>query len=207
MEMSMVKSTKNQRLREKMRVAAKQSKQRTLESPPQVSKNASLKPIESSQRKQIVITEINTITREDELALKVSFKLLPSKNAFSKITADSFFDGQKLSSRNFSVLQGPLAVEDFELTSVLEMKGISAGSHVIRVEMCELCSGEKLRCVSREVVIDYVPLRREDRLIKVPIVRNGASDDFAIVSDSEKDIYREIDESMRNEEASKRDEW
>jgi hypothetical protein len=88
------------------------------------------------------------------------------------------------------------------------MKGIAAGSHTIRVEMYELwSSGEKLTCTAKEATIEYVPVRREDRLIKVPIVKSVAGADLTVVTDSEKDIYREIDDSMRNEEASKRDEW
>jgi hypothetical protein len=156
----------------------------------------------------MVVTEISTITKEDELKLKVSFKLLPSRKAFSKITSDLFFDEQLLSSKCYSVIQGPLAVGDSEFSSTLDMKGIGAGSHTIRVEMCELWdSGEKCNCSSKDVTIEYVPLRKEDRLIKIPIVRSFAGDDLKVVSDSEKDIYREIDESIRSEEASKRDEW
>jgi hypothetical protein len=68
-------------------------------------------------------------------------------------------------------------------------------------------SGEKLACVSKEVAIEYVPAKREDRFIKVPIVKSVAGADLAVVSDSEKDIYREIEANMKKELASKRDEW
>jgi hypothetical protein len=60
----------------------------------------------------------------------------------------------------------------------MDMKGISAGSHTIKVEMCELwSSGEKLTCSSKEVAVNYVPINKEDRLIRVPIVKSIAGTD------------------------------
>jgi hypothetical protein len=74
--------------------------------------------------------------------------------------------------------------------------------------MCELWdSGEKFACASKEVKIEYVPLRREDKLIKVPTVKSIAGADLAVVSESDKDIYRKIDENIRKEAVSKRDNW
>jgi hypothetical protein len=208
MEISMGKSTKTQRLREKTRAAVKQSKQTTLDSLPKVPKKESAKTVESEHKRQIIITEIDTVTKEDELALKVGFRLLPSKTAFSKINADLYFDGQKLNSMRVSVLQGPLATNDFELTPVLDMKGISAGSHIIKVEMYELrSSGQKLAYASKEAAVQYIPIRREDRLVKIPIVKSVAGADLAVVSDSEKDIYREMEENRKKELISRRDEW
>jgi hypothetical protein len=142
------------------------------------------------------------------LALRIEFGLFPSKKLFSKIRTELFFDGQKLRSVSIMIPQTPLASDDFELTTVFDMKGITAGSHVIRVEMYELWdSGEKFTCASKEVRIDYVPLRREDKLIKVPTMKNVAGKDLVVVSESEKDIYREIDENIRKEAVSKRDNW
>lgn len=204
----MSKSAKTQRLREKMRAAVKQSKQSTLDNLPEAPKKESAKAVMHRQKKQIEITDIGSITKEDELDLKVEFKLLPSKASFSKIGADLFFDGQRLSVFSITIPQSPLARDDFELTPVFDMRGIGAGSHVIKVEMYELWgSGEKLTFTSKETTIEYVPVRKEDRLIKVPIVKSIAGADLAVVSDSEKDIYREIEESMKKESISKRDEW
>jgi hypothetical protein len=88
------------------------------------------------------------------------------------------------------------------------MTGIGKGQHILRVEMYELWdSGEKLTFASKEVTVEYVPLRREDRLIKVPTVKSVAGADLAIVSDTQKDIYREIEEDMKRESESKRDNW
>ena len=201
-------STKNQRLREKMRTAAKQSKQMTLDFQPEAPHKEPAKDVEPEGRKQIEITEIGTVTREDELDLKIGFRLLPSKAAFSKITAELYFDEQRLHSVCISISQGPLARDDFEFYPVFDMTGIGTGSHVIRVEMYELgSSGEKLNCTSKEATIEYVPVRREDRLIKIPIVKSVVGAGVVTVSDSEKDIYQELEESTKRELASKRDEW
>lgn len=105
------------------------------------------------------------MTKVDELALKVVFRLLPSKTAFSKVRSNLWFDDQQISSVSISIPQSPLAADDFELTPVLDMKGICAGSHTIKVEMCELwSSGEKLSSTSKEVTVEYVPQTRESTL-------------------------------------------
>ena len=151
----MGKSTKTQHLREKMRAAAKQSKQQTLDSLQDAPQKEPDRAVDSDQKKHIVITEIGTQTKEDELALKVAFRLLPSKTAFSKVKSDLWFDGQKISSVTVGIPQSPLATNDFELTPVLNMKGISAGSHAIKAEMCELwAENEKSTSTSKEVTIE-----------------------------------------------------
>jgi hypothetical protein len=205
----MSKSAKTQRLREKMRDAVKQSKQMTFDNLPEADKKESVETVVPKQEKQIVIGEIGTVAKEDELELKVGFRLFPSRNSFSKITVELYFDEQKIHTKSISIQKSPLARDELELPPfVLDMRGIAAGSHAIKVEMYELwSSGEKLNCTAKETTIEYVPVRRDDRLIKVPIVKSVAGADLTVVTDSEKDIYREIDESMRNEEASKRDEW
>jgi len=185
----------------------KQFKQTTLDNLPEVPEKEHAEAVESEHKKQILITEIETVKKEDELVLKVGFRLLPSKTAFSKITADMYFDGQNLNSIRICIPQSPLAKDDFELTPVLDMKGICAGSHSIKVEMYGLWSGEKLAFASKEVTMKYVPKSREDRLIRIPIVKRIAGTDLAILSNAEKDIYREIEETMKKESISKRDEW
>ena len=199
----MGKSIKTRRLRGKMR-----SKQTTLDNLPEAAKKEIIETVVDKPKKLIVITEIGFVTKEDELALRIEFGLFPSKKLFSKMRADLFFDGQKLRSVSIMIPQSPLARDDFELTSVFDMKGITAGSHIIGVEMFELWdSGEKFTCASKEVRIEYVPLRREDRLIKVPTVKSVAGKDLVVVSESEKNIYREIDENIRKEAVSKRGHW
>jgi hypothetical protein len=167
------------------------------------------KKAESAAKKQIVITEISTATREDELELNIGFRLLPSKNSFSSITAELFFDDQKIHNKRIKILPSSLVRDELELPQfVLGMKGIEAGTHRIKVKMFEQWdSEEKLTEASKEITVYYIPVVRVDRLIKVPIVKSVAGEDLAVVSDSEKEIYREINESMKQEESSKRDEW
>ena len=92
----MGKSTKTQHLREKMRAAAKQSNQSKLDKTQGVPQTESAKTTNNEQKKQIEVTEIETTSKEAELALKVEFTLLPSRTFFSKITSELYFDGQKL---------------------------------------------------------------------------------------------------------------
>lgn len=183
----------------------KAHKQLTLDNLPNVHTKESNKLI---QQKQITIIEIQAIIREDELALKVGFKLYPSKSAFSKVNLDLWFNNQQISSRLIRVPQGPLSADELELPAVLDMKGIAAGAYPIRVDMYELWSdGEKLCFTQKEVTVQYVPQTRESRLIKVPIVKSLGEPSLAVVSEFDKDIYREIEETMKKESDSKRDEW
>ncbi len=186
----------------------KTPKQLTLDSLPNAPTKELSKLTKPIHEKQIIITEIGAITREDELALKVGFKLVPSKAAFSKVKSDLWFGNQQISSVLIRIPQGPLAGDEFELTPVLDMKGIAAGSYTIRVEMYELWSdGEKLSFASKEVTVQYVPKTRESRLIKIPIVKSFGGADLAVVSESDKNIYREIEATMKKDSVTKRDEW
>ena len=119
-----------------------------------------------------------------------------------------YFDEQIIDSLRLCVLQGPFATDDSEFSSVLDMTGIGGGAYSLRVEMNELWSSdEKLTSASKEVTIEYVPLKREDRLVRVPIVKSIEGTDLAIVSDTEKKIYRQMEEEMKKQETSGRDEW
>ncbi len=180
----------------------------TLNHLPNATKNESTKTTAQIQEKKIIITEIGTLTKEDELALKVSFKLFPSKTAFSKVQLDLSFDNQQISSVSIRIPQGALSADEFELTPVLNMKGIPAGIHNLKVEMYELwSSGERLSQTFKEVNVDYVPQTRESKFVKVPSVKSIAWADLAVVSESEKKVYREIEKTMKKEQLSKRDDW
>jgi hypothetical protein len=186
----------------------KTSKQLTLDSLPIVPQKEHAKTTAKVQEKRIVITEIDTTAKEDELALKISFKLLPSKTAFSKVKTDLWFDNQQTSSLLIRIPQGHLTADEFELTPVLDMKGIPAGDHSIKVEMYEQwSSGERLSQAFKEVTVNYVPQTRESRFVKVPSVKSVAGADLAVVSETEKDIYRGIEKTMKKEQLSKRDDW
>jgi hypothetical protein len=55
--------------------------------------------------------------------------------------------------------------------------------------------------------VEYVPKTRESRLIEIPIVKSFGGGDLVVVSESDKNIYREIEETMKKESVTKRDEW
>jgi hypothetical protein len=204
----MNRSIKKDRLRERTRVDIEQSKQTTFDNLPEPPEKEIVEPPVQAQ-KQIEIVEVNTETREDELKLKVWFRLHPSKIAFSRITAELHFDQHHFHTVPLKILPSSLTKEDLEFNRVLEMTGIASGPHTIKVEMYETWgSDEKLTSASKEVTVEYVPVRREDRhLIKVPFVKSEARADVAIVTEAEKNIYRETEETMKKELASKRDEW
>jgi hypothetical protein len=91
---------------------------------------------------------------------------------------------------------------------VLDMTGIDEGKHIVRVDKYELWSSvEKLTCTSKEVIVEYIPLRKKDRLVRVPLIKSTAGDDLAIVSDFEKKIHHELEEEMKKEAISRRDDW
>jgi hypothetical protein len=53
--------------------------------------------------------------------------------------------------------------------------------------------------------LDYCPVKRENRLIRAPIIKSAAGAGLTVVSDSEKSIYRETEEEMRKEGINKKD--
>jgi hypothetical protein len=194
--------------KKKMPKKLKLPKQLTLGNLPKAPKKEPARTTAPIREKLIVITEIGTLTKEDELALKVGFKLFPSKNVFSKVQSDLWFDEQQISSVAIRIPQGHLAADDFEFSPVLDMRGIPAGSYIIKVEMYELwSSGEKLSKAVKEVTVEYVPQTRQSRFVKVPIVKSVAGTDLVVVSELEKDIYRRIEKTIKKEYSSKRDDW
>jgi len=139
----------------------KVSKQQTLDHKYGNSGKHASKDVQQKNEKQIVITEISTTPKVDELSLKVGFRLVPSKTAFSKVHFVLWFDNQQIRSVSIRIPQGSLAADEVELTPVLDMKGIPAGSYTIKVEMYELwSSGEKLSEAIKELNVDYAPQTR-----------------------------------------------
>jgi hypothetical protein len=199
--------TKSQQRREKMKVdfnLAKQSKLDDLSF--QFNTTRSKEAVKSS--KAIVITCITDIIKEDELALKIEFSLLPSKVLFSKISLDLYFQEQLIDSTSLHIYPSLLLGGSLEFPQFLDMKGITTGNYQIRVEMYEpWASGEKLNFTSKEITVQYVPQTRAERLVKFPTVKSVAGTDLTVVSSSTKDIYRKIEEDLKKEIISKRDEW
>ena len=190
-----------------MKVDVKQAKQSTLEDLSfQFNINRSKEAAKPT--KAIVINRIADVTKEDELALKVEFTLLPSKASFSRINLDLHFHEQLLKSTPLDIPQSPLLNDSFEYPQIIDMTGIAAGSYLFRVEMYELwSSGEKLNFTAKEVVVQYVPQTRESRLVKIPTVKSDVGAGLTVVSSAAKSIYREIEEDLKKESTSKRDEW
>ena len=200
----MGKLTKTQQKREIMKIDVKQAKQSTLEDLSfQFNINRSKEA--TAPTKVIVINRIVDVTKEDELELKVEFTLLPSKASFSKINLDLYFHEQLLNSTPLNIPQSSLLNESFEYSLILDMKGIAEGSYLFRVEMYELwSSGEKLNFTSKEVGVQYVPQTRELRLVKIPTVKSDAGVGLTVVSSAAKIIYREIEEDLKKEATSKK---
>ena len=203
----MSKLSKNQQKREIVAFDVKHAKQSTLEDLSfQFNINRTQEAIKPT--KEIIINKISDTTKEDELALKVEFSLLPSKASFSKINLDLFFQEHLLNSTTISIPQSTLLNDTSEFPLVLDMKGIVTGEYSIRVEMYEPWSlGEKLNFIFKEIAVQYVPQIRVERLVKIPTVKSVAGSDLTVVSSSAKDIYRKIEHDQKHEAISKREGW
>jgi hypothetical protein len=206
--MTAMKKRKRNNISFKMTQKSKESKQLTLDNLPFTPNKIADRSVSRKTEKQIVITEISALTKIDEISLKIGFRLVPSKTAFSKVQLNLWFNNQQISYVSIRIPQGPLAVDEFELTPVLDMKGIPAGSYIIKVEMCELWSSEeRLFETLKELKIDYVPQTRQSRFVKVPTIRSIAGKDLAIITEPEKTVYKEIEKTIKKEQISKRDDW
>lgn len=182
-------------------------KQFTLDNLPNAAPKDAIDIIKQPKETPITITQIQHTTKEDELALKISFKLPPQKS-FSRVQSNLFFDNEPINSVLVQMLRGPLATAESEFSAVLDMRGIPAGEHTIGVEMYGLWGeGERLCRTYNEQLINYVPWTRHLRLVKIPTLRSVAGADLAVVSNSQKDIYSDIEKTVKKEQESKRDNW
>ncbi len=155
--------------------------------------------------KQITITQLApTIKNYDELNVDTDFRLVPSKKAFSKIRYTLWFDGQKASSDLIEIPQSLVASDEFEIKRILDLRGMTPGNHTVKVELCDLFSPS---CASKEIAIEYKPLTKEERYRRIPTVKKTEGVDIAIVSNDEKEVLREINDTLRKEQISKRDNW
>lgn len=193
---------KRERIREKTLVDLKRAKQSTFDNLPKTAD--AQKP--AKPEKSIVI-QLNYITKEDELELAISFRLLPSRMHFSNLMLDLSFDGCKVNSYRVAIPPSRLLSDELEFPIALDMTGIPKGEHVVKVELSEKWeTGEILAYASKYVVVQYSPVRREDRYVKVPLVRkiDGA---FRIVLPEEKELYEALEKGHRDELNSKRDKY
>jgi len=158
----------------------------------------------SFKSKQITITQLApTIKNYDELNVDTDFRLVPSKKDFSKIRYTIWFDGQKAYSDLIEIPQSLVASDAFEMKRILDLRGITPGNHTVKVELCDLFSPS---CASKEIAIEYKPLTKEERL-RIPTVKKTEGVDITIVSNDEKEVFREIRDTFRKEKISKRDSW
>jgi hypothetical protein len=144
------------------------------------------------------------VTKYDEMVLTVEFELAPSKAVFSKLRSTLWFDDLELKTSLIVIPQRLGDTDKFQLNHKFDMRGISAGVHIIKAELCDVfypCSA------IRKERIDYVPLDRTAAYRKIPLATRIAGEDFTIVSRSDKEIYKDIEQSRKNELESKRDNW
>ena len=156
------------------------------------------------KRKEIRVTSISSVAKFDRVSLFVEFRLIPSKIVFSKLRFALWFDGQEITSVVVRIPQRFGDSNEFQLKSELDMRGISAGAHTVKVELQDLFSP----CFGfREEIIDYVPVDRKAAYREIPIVRKIEGESIIVVSESEKKILKEIRKAMKKDIASSRDEW
>ncbi len=158
--------------------------------------------------KQISITYFAAETGIDELTLKVAFKLSPSRVVFSKVKADLAFNNELVHSVLLRVPQGALATDEYEYSSVLDMKGIQAGTYLLQTTLYEEDQNGKKRCAAiKQIAIDYVPQTRQSRLVKIPSVKSVAGADIAVATQTQATILTEREDTLRKEQMSRRDRY
>jgi hypothetical protein len=200
-------SSKTQKRRDKTKDQVKMSKQSVLIDP-YFNLGTSKSNKIDKLNKEIVIQEIANITKENEVEIKIAFRLLPSKASFSKVNLDLYFEEQLLNSTILGIPQGSLSTDSFEFPQILDMKGMVQGRYTVRIEMYEPWStGEKLNYTFKEMVISYVPQKRESRYVKVPTIKSVAGNDLTIVTSSITALYRDIEKDQKREGISNRDIW
>ena len=180
---------------------SKQAKQVKLDSYPSETQT---KP--SPEKKQIVITDFDSTLVWDDLILEVGFKLTPSKLVFSKVNVDLWFNQKRTKSFLFDILHSFDSTNEFELKVTLSLRGLQSGTFPVKVEMYEVMSSrEKRGYTEKEIEVEYTSQTKKAKLREIPIVKKVEGDGIAIVSDSEKLLYKEMQETMKKELASKRE--
>ena len=98
--------------------------------------------------------------------------------------------------------------DNFGYPLLLDIKGIVEDNSLLRIEMYELwSSGEKLNFTSEELTVQYLPHTRAERYLRIPAVKSVAGADLTIILSTAKSIYREIEQELKKESISKREEW
>ncbi len=154
-----------------------QSKQSTL------THQFTAKPVSETQKppKSIIISELTSVVREDELRINVCFGLLPSRVHFSKVHFKLYFENQLLTSAVISVPQGSLVTDSFEFQVFWICMGVVEGQYLVRVEMFESWQNEKLKFVSKESLVLYVPCDSASRLVRIQPFKSVAGNGLSVV--------------------------
>jgi hypothetical protein len=161
-----------------------------------------------TDKRQIILKEIDTILADEKLIIKIGFSLSPSKTSFSRIKLGLSFNAKQLKNNLITIPQSPILTNDFELPPIiLHMKGLDSGIYTIKVVLCELLPFGEGTCSSREIAVSYSSLKKEDRYIKIPIVKRFEGEALEVISESDKNIYRDIEQTIKKELASNQDEW
>ncbi len=183
-------------------LASEQSKQLELASFP----SESIKKTRT-EKKQIVITKLDSTLVWDDLFLEVEFQLVPSKSYFSKIKAELWFDQEKTKVFLFDILHSFSSTNEFTLKATLDLQETPMGTHSIKVEMYEPWSiTEKHNQTEKETKIEYTPETKKATLRRIPTIKKIEAEGIAIISADEKQLYQEMQETMKKELTSKREE-
>ncbi len=176
-------------------------------------KNHKLDKISSAEtvilhQKQIILTKIYLENNVEGLALKVDFKLLPSKKVYSKIKSDLWFDNKRVESVLFDILHSFGSTDEFYLKVTLDPNGITPGLHVVKVEMKEVSSLTKKQIyVVKETIVDFKKQNKKIRLRKINLIKKVEGQGIVIISNKEGDITEVIEANMKNDLLSKREAW
>jgi len=195
-----------------MAKTVKQEKQLTLDSPlptatPTTRQEDTKIETKPAIQKQIHITKMETTTDIDELTLKINFKLEPSHRVFSKIKADLYFENTHINTVTIKVLQGLLGTNELEYSWVMDTTGITEGTYKLKVEMYEHWHlDEKVYQTSQETAVNYKPQTRQERLIKIPFIKKVTGTGIAVITNQEKQIYKDLEKTAKKEQQNRRNE-
>lgn len=157
--------------------------------------------------KAILIEAINYDTKENELDLKVAFRLIP-KESFSKIVLDMFFQDCLLKSVLLSIPQSLILSDRLEYPIALDMTGMREGDYAVRVEIYELWDAkEKINFNSEEKLIHYVPKSRQELFVEIPTIKSVPGADLTVLSAKTKELLSELDQNLKRESENRKDYW
>ena len=107
----------------------------------------------------------------------------------------------------FNILHSFDSTNEFKLKATLSLRALPSGTYPVKVEIYELMSSQEKRgYAEKEVKVEYTPQTKKAKLREIPIVKKIEGEGIAIVSDIEKHIFKEMQEIVKKELTSKREE-